>query len=204
MRCLIFGALPVAKLPFAVKKDDFVIAADKGLATAKALGVQPDLIVGDFDSLGYAPEAENVVRLNVRKDDTDVGYAINLAFARGYRDFHVFGAVGGKLDHTVANIQLAADLAAKGASCTFYGDSERFTVLENGALTLAPKDSGRVSVFSLLPRSEGVSIRGLSYGCDDAAITDRFPIGVSNAFIGNEAEISVKDGRLLIVWEEAL
>ena len=204
MRCLIFGALPVARLPFAVKNDDFVIAADKGLATAKVLGVQPDLIVGDFDSLGYAPNTENVVRLNVLKDDTDVGYAINLAFARGYRDFHVFGAVGGKLDHTIANIQLAADLAAKGASCMFYGASERFAVIENGAIALPAKNAGRVSVFSLAPRSEGVSIRGLSYGCDDAAITDRFPIGVSNAFIGNEAEISVKDGRLLIVWEEAL
>ena len=201
---MIFGALPVARLPFAVKKDDFVIAADKGLEMVKALGMQPDLIVGDFDSLGYAPEAENVVRLNVRKDDTDVGHAIGLAYDRGYRQFHVFGAVGGKLDHTVANIQLAADLSAKGASCTFYGDSERFTVVENGSLALPAKKEGRVSVFSLLPRSEGVTIRGLSYTCDNAVITDRFPIGVSNAFIGNEAEISVKNGRLLIIWQEEL
>lgn len=204
MRCIVIGALPVQRLPFAVAVEDYLIAADKGYETAVRLGLTPQLVVGDFDSLGYAPKAENVVRLNVRKDDTDVGHALAIALERGCTEFHVFGALGGKLDHTIANVQLAANLAAQGASCTFYGDCERFTVLQNNSITFGASHCGRISVFSLLPESRGVSIRGLSYCCENVTLTNTFPLGVSNEFVGANAEISVSDGRLLVMWQEGL
>ncbi|MBQ7566062.1 MAG: thiamine diphosphokinase [Oscillospiraceae bacterium] len=204
MRCIIIGALPVARLPFAVTENDYVIAADKGLETAQKLSVHVDLIIGDYDSLGYVPVGENVIRLPVRKDETDVGCAVRLALERGCEDFHIFGAVGGKLDHTLANVQIAAELAAKGASVTFYGDSERFCTIRSGSVRLPARESGRVSVFSLTDRCEDVTVRGLSYECEHVALQNTFPLGVSNAFVGKSAEISVGEGTLLVVWEEGL
>ncbi|MBQ9247282.1 MAG: thiamine diphosphokinase, partial [Ruminococcus sp.] len=82
-RCFIFGALPVSSLTETPEKGDYIIAADKGYDVALSLGLTPDLVVGDFDSLGSAPDAENVVRLQVRNDDTDVGHAVGMGFERG-------------------------------------------------------------------------------------------------------------------------
>ena len=79
-RCFIFGALSVGELSERPQKEDMVIAADKGYDVALSLGLTPDLVVGDFDSRKEAPKVENLVRLQVRKDDTDVGHAVELGF----------------------------------------------------------------------------------------------------------------------------
>lgn len=200
-RCFIFGALPVGELIEKPQEGDLIIAADKGYDRAIALGMTPDIVVGDFDSLGEAPLVDNLVRLNIRKDDTDVGHAVELGFERGYGDFVVYGAVGGLLDHTLANIAIAHDIAARGGRPLFIGEEYSFTVLHNGSLELPLRDSGRISVFALGGTANGVTIHGLSYEAEDIDIPCTSHIGVSNAFIGRESEISVKDGNLLIVYQ---
>lgn len=200
-RCFIFGALPVADLPIKPDEDDYVIAADKGYDVALSLGLTPDLVVGDFDSRGAAPDVENLVLLQVRKDDTDVGHAVELGFEKGCTDFVVYGAVGGLLDHTFANIVIAHDIAVRGGTPLFIGDEYSFTVIHNGEKQFPARKDGRISVFALGKTARGVSIEGLSYELCDYTLPCTSHIGVSNSFIGKPSCISVTDGDLLIVWQ---
>lgn len=200
-RCFIFGALPVEKLNVAPCEDDLVIAADNGYAVTKALGIKPDIVVGDFDSLGTIPTHKNLIRLNVRKDDTDMEHAVNVALEKGCDDFIICGAVGGKLDHTLANIALAEHIALSGGRALFIGDDSTFTVIRDSSLNLPARKTGRISVFSLCEISRGVTIRGLDYEAEEIALKRSVTRGVSNAFIGKPSEISVTDGTLLIVYD---
>ena len=196
--CFIFGALPVESLAVSPKKGDFVIAADKGVLTLKELKTEPDVIIGDFDSLGFVPEGK-VIKLPVRKDKTDIGYAVDWALGRGFREFFIYGGFGGLLDHTVANLQICADIAEKGGGAFLFGKTQAATVIKNGSITL--RGSGRISVFAFGGTAGGVNIKGLSYELENACLEPRFPLGVSNAFTESEAEISVERGALLIIYD---
>lgn len=200
-RCFIFGALKVSRLPIKPASGDFIIAADQGYDNMLSLGLDPDLVVGDFDSLGKIPDRENVITLPVRKDMTDVGYAVEKGFERGCREFILYGAVGGALDHTFANVAIAHDIARRGARALLIGEEYSFTVLHDSSITFHARQSGRISVFALGGLAEGVTIRGLSYEVEDFDVACTDHIGVSNAFIGKEAEISVRKGDLLVVWQ---
>lgn len=200
-RCFIFGALPVGKLFEKPCEGDLVIAADKGYATVRQLGLCPDLVVGDFDSLGEVPDTDNLIRLNVRKDDTDLEHAVRLALEKGCDDFIIYGAIGGKLDHTLGNIAVAEMIALSGGKSIFYGDDSSLTVIRNSAITLPAYDSGRISVISLSEVSRGVSISGLSYEAEGIDLPRAVTRGISNAFIGKPSRISVIDGTLLIVFD---
>ena len=200
-RCFIFGALKVSRLPIKPASGDFIIAADQGYDNMLSLGLVPDLVVGDFDSLGKIPDRENVITLPVRKDMTDVGYAVEKGFERGCREFILYGAVGGALDHTFANVAIAHDIARRGARALLIGEEYSFTVLHDSSITFHARQSGRISVFALGGLAEGVTIRGLSYEVEDFDVACTDHIGVSNAFIGKEAEISVRKGDLLVVWQ---
>lgn len=180
---------------------DFVIAADGGYQAAEALGVSPDLVVGDFDSLGYVPQGVPVERHPVMKDDTDTMLAVRLGLERGYRNFVLVGAVGGRLDHTIANLQTLLFLAEHDAVGILYGEGTVVTAVRDGSVTLTGQ--GTISVFCFGPPARGVYERGLLYGLTDATVTAGFPIGVSNEFTGVPAEISVEDGTLLVLWSAA-
>ena len=200
-RCFIFGALKVSRLPIKPASGDFIIAADQGYDNVLSLGLDPDLVVGDFDSLGKIPDRENVITLPVRKDMTDVGYAVEKGFEHGCREFILYGAVGGALDHTFANVAIAHDIARRGARALLIGEEYSFTVLHDSSITFHARQSGRISVFALDGMAEGVTIRGLSYEVEDFDVACTDHIGVSNAFIGQAAEISVRKGDLLVVWQ---
>lgn len=178
---------------------DFVIAADGGYAHLS--GVRADLVVGDFDSLGYIPEGETVVRHPAEKDDTDTMLAARLGLERGYRAFLLHGGVGGRLDHTLANIQTLAFLGGSGARAALLGETETITLIQDETLRFRKGMRGIVSVFAYGERALGVYERGLAYALDNATLTDTSPIGVSNAFTGARAEVSVRQGRLLVYYE---
>ena len=114
--CLIVSGGAFAPLPEDLRAPDFVIACDRGWQYAARLGVTPDLIVGDFDSAAAPRAGAPVERLPTRKDDTDTMYAARRATELGYRNVAVCCAFGGRLDHTLANIQTAAWIAARSRS----------------------------------------------------------------------------------------
>ena len=200
-RCFIFGALPVDRLPIRPDDGDCIIAADKGYDTVISLGLNPDVTVGDFDSLDTVPNVENLIKLPVRKDDTDVGHAVEIGFERGFTDFVVYGAVGGLLDHTFANVAIAHDIAERDGRSLFIGEEYSFTVLHDSQLMLPSRKDGRISVFALGGTAHGVQIEGLSFEVEDFTLPCTSHIGVSNAFIGEPSRIAVADGDLLIVYQ---
>lgn len=195
--CYIFCALPVSSLP-SVDPDDLVIAADAGYQQLG--GIKPHLVVGDFDSLGFVPREETVVELPVRKDDTDALFAVKLGLSRGYRRFVLLGSVGGRLDHTLANIQALAYLTTRGARGVLVGDSEKITMLQNGALRFFGTPEGIISVFAYGGTATGVTEENLAYPLDRATVTTDFPIGVSNEFTAQPARVTVEEGCLLVIW----
>lgn len=201
--CYIFAALETKTLPYIPNKQDYVIAADKGLDNLKKIGIKPDVIIGDFDSLGFVPSGENIKRLPVEKDDTDVGFAVNYAFELGYKEFVIYGAIGGLLDHTVANLQLSAYISSKGGKSVFVGDNVFVTSITNDTLKIS-NGKGRLSVFALSDKAEGVFLSGLKYPLENAVIENTFPIGVSNEFTDKSAKIAVKNGTLLIVSQSRI
>lgn len=197
--CYIIGAYHGEDAVILPTSRDFVIAADGGYAALQALGVKANLVVGDFDSLGFVPAAEEIVQHPVRKDDTDTLLAIRLGLERGYRNFVITGALGGRLDHTFANLQTLLFLRDHGARGVLYGDGFAVTAVTDGSITM--EGDGTLSVFTMDAAAKGVFLRDVSYPLENAELTSSFPIGVSNEFIGKPATIGAENGTLLVMWQ---
>ncbi len=199
--CHIVGAGEFAPARFTPAPGDFIIAADGGFAHLQAMGVKPDLLLGDFDSLETVPDFPNKLTLPVMKDDTDTAAALRWGMEHGYRDFRLHGGLGGRLDHTLANIQLLAALSAAGCRAFLLGQESTLTVLTDGTLTFPAGYAGTVSVFCHGDAAEGVSLRGLLYPLSEVRLTDTVPLGVSNSFLeGQGAAVTVRRGQLLLFW----
>ena len=110
--CVIFCAAEFDGLIQPVAPEDYLLAADGGLRHLQGLGRKPDLVLGDFDSLGYTPTGAEVHP--VEKDDTDSMLAMKLGLEMGFRTFHIYGGTGGRQDHTFANYQALISLARQG------------------------------------------------------------------------------------------
>ena len=201
--CYIVGACPPGPMAFAQGCPSLIIAADQGLRHLEKAGVVPDLIVGDFDSLGQVPSGENVIQHPVEKDDTDMMLAVKTGLGRGCRTFVLYGGIGGRLDHTYANLQTLAYLSDHGARGSLLGDGFIATAWKGGTLDFPAGLTGPVSVFCPGEKAEGVSIEGLYYPLQNAVLTSGFPLGVSNQFTGVSARVSVRKGTLLAMWQEA-
>lgn len=176
---------------------DFVIAADAGYVSLVRQGVKPDLVVGDFDSLGEMPVGVTIIRHPVMKDDTDMMLAVKLGFERGFRNFRLYGALGGRLDHTLANIQTLQYIAARNARGVIVGDI-CLAVVQNGMLRFRAAAKGIISVFCFAEPARGVFLEGLLYPLTDYTMTANLPIGVSNEFTGSPARVCVREGCLIV------
>ena len=184
-----------------MRESDLVIAADSGLAAFDGAGLMPDLLVGDMDSVdpavlsrfeGRVPER----RLSPIKDDTDGVDAIDLAIARGAEEITLLGALGGRLDHALANVMLLVRAHRKGAHAALLSEQERIIrVCGEERLQGALGDT-----VSLLPLGEarGVTLCGFFYPLEDATLTSDYPLGVSNVVTAPEASVRVREGDLIL------
>ena len=202
-RCFIYSAGTFYGLRERPQPDDYQIAADAGLLLCQKLGIEPNLVIGDFDSMPQ-PENEPTVRVPVEKDDTDMMLAIKKGLERGCREFHLYGGTGGRRsDHTVANYQALLYLARRGARGWLYGNGEIYTaVCGKGEITFPARADGILSVFCLGEMAAGVTIRGAHYSVENAVLTPDFPLGCSNHFIGRPITVSVDRGDLLLGLHE--
>ena len=198
--CIIFCAAAFDAPARAFAPEDFIIAADGGLRHTRALGIIPDEILGDFDSLGYIPDDSRV--FPVEKDDTDAMLAARRGLQLGFREFHFYGALDGpRLDHTIANFQTLQFLADRGAVGYLIGLDYLVTVVKDGAISFPAGAEGTVSVFCLGADAAGVTLEGLHYPLENGTLTAGFPLGVSNHFTGKPARIEVTRGSLLVLWD---
>lgn len=196
--CYIVGAGERTPISFKKTEEDLVVACDGGYLNLEKAGLTPDITIGDFDSLPTLPESGEIIQLNKEKDDTDVGAALNYALEKGYENFRLYCCTGGRLAHTLANIQCLASLARNGKRAFMYGKREIITALADGTLVFE-KCKGYISVFSA-GNADGVTLKGLKYPLTDYRMTDSYPIGVSNEFISDTATVSVSKGTLIVCF----
>ncbi len=199
--CYIIGAFGFNE-DIRPKADDLVIAADGGYEALTKKGIRVDSVMGDFDSLGYTPEHDDLVVHPCEKDDTDTRLACEYGYERGYRRFLIFGGIGGRLDHTLANMQTVLGLRRMGAEAYLIGEGKIITVVENGSFEFSGKEKGYLSLFPADGAVSGVTLKGLKYTLDDAELSSDRALAVSNEFINEKALVRVDKGALYIMWYE--
>ena len=202
MHCFIIAGSPEASVSFIKSKinSDFVICADRGYSFAKAAGISPNLIVGDFDSCkGELPDDCEIVTLPTEKDDTDTAHAVGLALERGYDEITILGAVGGRLDHSLANLCLLAHISSKGGRGELLSEKERIVYLAPGEHSF---DSLTGRTFSLFPfgcPEVEVEYLGAKYSDGIYCLTSEKPQGVSNIFSENYSIIRIYRGSAVLI-----
>ena len=200
-KCIVFCAGALDALAQPVEKEDYIIAADGGVIHTNRLGITPDAVLGDFDSLGYVPAGAQV--FPVEKDDTDAMLAVRHGLDRGYREFVLYGALeGDRLDHTLANYQLLQFLKDHGADGYLVGKNLLVTLISNEKLRFLGHPKGLISLFCLGKDAHGIDLTGLKYPLADGTLTAGFPLGTGNSFLGCDACVSVKSGSLLALYSK--
>ena len=198
-KCIIFCAAEFHGLIAPLSSDDYIIAADGGLAHVENASITPNAILGDFDSLGYTPTGSTV--FPVEKDDTDAMLAVRKGLELGYQEFYLYGSLDGpRLDHTVANFQTLQFLCDHGALGYLIGKDYIVTAVKNGSVRFPASCSGIFSVFCMGADAKGVTIQGGKYDAENVTLSAGFPLGVSNHFEGREVTVSVEAGSL---WDTA-
>lgn len=180
---------------------DYVIACDLGYEHALKMGIKPDIMVSDFDSLDRSKfPADEIALLEfpVRKDDSDTMLAIKHALKEGYGHIVISCALGGRLDHTIANIQSMAYVAERGGVCEIISDKEYLRTFTGGELSLEKREGFSLSLFSITDRCTGVSISGSAYDCENVTLTNSFPLGISNYWKEERVTIRMSKGIMLI------
>ncbi len=186
---------------FKKRDGDLVIAADGGFDTLKKLGIRPDIVIGDMDSIGGDTEDIRVLRFPVRKDETDSFLAYREGAERGYTSFELYGCVGGRDDHTFANFSLLIQAKEHGHLMRLVGKECDIYAMKNEALSLYGTVGKHFSAFAFGEEARGITIKGLEYEAENISLSTLFPLAVSNRFTSSEAFVEVKDGTLLIMIE---
>ena len=201
-RCVLVGGAGIqtyARVNRILRPDDYFVFCDGGLHHLPYLNAAPDLIVGDFDSHERPDTAVETIVLPREKDDTDSVYAAREAVRRGFDDFLLLGAAGGRLDHTLGNISLLLWLDGQGKSAKILDDYSEMEIVSSREKTI---DSS-FSYFSLLNISgtaRGIRITGAKYPLADGEISCEYQYGISNEVLpGGTAAVSVREGRLLLI-----
>lgn len=178
---------------------DRVVAVDGGYAHLEAVGCRPDIVLGDFDSLGYIPDFPDVEVHPTHKDESDLELAFDRLVDYKVEAVYVYGAIGGRLDHTVASLQMAARFAEAGLAVSFVTpDCMIRLIVGPSSYELPCFERGTVSVFSATDASYGVSEVGMEYPLDHVTLTNRTSLGLSNELIGKPVTISVERGTLYV------
>ncbi len=201
--CYIFCAGPIAddtKIRLSKKPGDSVICADGGYSHAVACGVMPDWLVGDFDSNRLENLPEQVIRVKPEKDDTDFFLALNHGISLGYRNFVVYGALGGRMDHTWANIQTVAQMRLEGISVTLLDEKNEVTALLPGEYSVSREDYPFLSLFAFSAQCEGVTLTGMKYPLTDYCLKNTDGgLTVSNEILKDRGTISFRSGLMLMM-----
>lgn len=183
------------------KGNDLKIAADGGYHNAVLLGETPDLLLGDFDSLGTCQIPANIERIQVptEKDFTDTQLAVETAQKRGATEIVIIGGLDGRLDHTLSNLALLEDLWQKQVHAVITNGSNRVRFLQSGSTLIARSGFRYLSLLALSEKVKGVSIEGCRYPLKNATLNRNFQYAVSNEITGNCALIAVRKGSIYIV-----
>lgn len=204
-RCHIFAGGDLGKIDntWFNTHNDFIICADGGYRHAKKIDLEPDIIVGDFDSYtGKLPKNTEIYRSVPEKDDTDTLMAVKIAIEHGYDLIYLYGALGGsRFDHAFANIQTMLYAHEHGASLILVGNE--YICLQGKGEAMYPRTSKYgekyFSVFALTDTVKIKSLRGVKYPLENYSMKPSYPIGVSNEITSAQAFLDIEYGIALVI-----
>lgn len=182
--------------------DDLTLAADAGYLTARKLGVQPKLLIGDFDSLGEPEPAvgTELIRVPAEKDLTDTQLTVQAAIEHGAREMIIIGGLGGRVDHTLSNLAILEDLQDRHIPALITNGKNRVRFLRNGSVLLAASPQFHyLSLVAADPVVRGVTLEGCRYPLTNAKLSRKLQYAVSNEITGSCALIAVRRGGVWIV-----
>lgn len=202
MKCVIISAGVISdysKMKKYINDGDYIIAADGGYMHLEGLGIKSDYFLGDFDSLDKIPEGA-VEQFPSEKDDTDTMLAIKHGLLKGMDEFVILGGLGGRLDHTIANISSLEYLKAHGAFGVLADENTVVRIFGQGDKVVPMMRGGYFSIFPFGVSSAAVSIKGVKYPLSRHTLHSDFPLGVSNTVTDyNEFNLTVHEGKIVVV-----
>ena len=199
--CWIFAGAPDDGFTALPPDNAYIIAADSGYLAVKKMDLTPDLVLGDFDSLEVKPDCMEIITAPAEKDDTDTMLAVKTALCRGYTDITIAGSIGGRLDHTYANIQTLAYILKNGGFGRLVGGNDTVELLNVGEYSYERKDSMYLSLFSY-GESAVLTTTGTKYNVTQYRLESTFPLGVSNEITHDKCGISVHEGQVLVIFSK--
>lgn len=202
-RCIILSAAPNVNIDYCkkeIKPTDYIICADGGYTLAQRLNITPNLIVGDFDSYTQKlPADSTIIKLPCEKDDTDTMYCVKEALKRGFLNIVILGGIGGRLDHTIANLCVLQYLSNNGAKGTLKDANNVVSFCPQGNFHLFDQCGKTVSVFPFGCEKCNVTHNGFKYQLNKQDVLNSFPLGVSNVVTENEATITIHSGGAIVI-----
>lgn len=186
-------------------KYDIIIAVDKGLETIDYLKLQPQYVLGDFDSVNtkilekYKTQNIKIIKLNPEKDLTDTHSAIDLALGIKSTEITILGAIGTRLDHTMANIHILKQALDKNIKAKIVNEKNEIELIDKEIIIKKDDNYKYVSIIPLTTNVTGITIEGMKYIINDYTLSIGDSLGVSNEQIDKEAKISIKTGILVVI-----
>lgn len=204
-KCLIVGGGVIKNtnwLKSVSEHYDFIIAADSGYEILKRADIHIDIAIGDFDSLGSIPDDVKVIKLKVEKDDTDTLSAVRYALDNGAEQITLVGGIGGRIDHTIANIQTLGFILGHNAVGNLIDEYNEIIGLASGKYEFKRRKGYSMSVFSMSDEVTGLCEKGVKYPLNNAVLTNKFPLGVSNEIVNERCVVSFKSGIALVCFSK--
>ena len=181
-----------------------IIAVDKGLEMLDECNIKPNYIIGDFDSLNenilekYINDTSiEITKLNPEKDYTDTHMALKLAIELESKEITILGAIGSRIDHTLANIHILKETLEKEIKCNILNENNNITLINK--TTIIENKYPYISLIPLTTTAEGVTLKGFKYSLNNTTMKIGESIGVSNEQIEEKATIELKNGILIVI-----
>ncbi len=179
---------------------DFLICADGGYDIARNYDLKVDLVVGDFDSSKMQiPSNIETVLVPIEKDDTDLRLALSIASMKNPQEIFILGGIGGRVDHTIGNIQNMVQYSKNNLSIEMLDPYQSICIQYPGKKVYCGNKNTKFSVFAYSQKVTGLSYTGAYYPLENHTLTNRFPLGISNEFVDDEIEVSIDSGILVVV-----
>jgi len=183
----------------------YIIAVDKGVEILDALGVIPDNIIGDFDSVNieilkkYEDMNIAIHKLETEKDYTDTHMALKLAIELGSSEITIAGAIGSRIDHTLSNIHLLDEANSKNVQCKIVDEKNEIMVIDKNIMIEKDEKYKYISLIPLTDEVEGVTLEGFKYGLENRTLKIGESIGISNEQVSDIAQIKIEKGKLIVI-----
>lgn len=188
------------------EKFDYIIASDKGLEALDKSNMAPNYIIGDFDSidtkilLKYNNNKNIVIKeLNPEKDYTDTHMALKLAIELKSTNITIAGAIGTRMDHTIANIHVLKETLYNNIECKIIDTRNQIQLINKKTTLKLDKKYKYISLIPLTTKAEGITLKGFKYPLKNTSLEIGHSISVSNEQIEENAQIDIKEGILILI-----